>query len=1145
MQQFCIRRLALKSCLCVISAFLSLALFAGVARAQTETGQITGKVTDPTGASVPGATVNVKSVDTGRVITATSTDEGLYTVAALQPGLYDVTVQAGSFKPVTKRVQVTVGSRVTYDIQLAISDVAGSVDVVATEGVEVNTQNQELSNVVSGTQIRQLPTLTRNPYDLIKLSNNIASDDPGRPVPGAGASSRGAGFSINGQRAASTDILLDGVDNTDLYVAAVGQQIPLDAVSEFRVVTSNFSAEYGRASGGVINVATRAGTKDFHGALYEFNRISRLASDGFFNNANNVPRGVFTRNQFGYTLGGPVIFPRFGEGGKATNKTKKLFFFNSTEWTRVRSAGDVLSVVPTQQLIAASNANTQAFFNRATLKATPTGTVYTVGNLRSILNLPATGNAFTALPSALPAFQLVRFTEPTDLGGGVPQNKYSTVTRVDYNLSSKTFIYGRWARENEFDFQGASAFSPYAGFDTPATTLNNSFLISLTHTFSAKLVSETKLALNRLHSEQPYGDQPIQPGLFLFTGPTGTIAGNPVAFPGYWPYNAASSPAGFGGPQNVGQAYEDLTYTRGRHQFKFGGVVYYIQDNRSFGAFQNAVESLSIVGGNYATALNNLVSGTIGQFQAAIFPQGHFPGQTVSLPVGPPDFTRSNRYNEWAAYFNDSWRVRPRFTLNLGLRYEYYGVQHNKNPNLDSNFYFGAGSTLQEQVANGSVQIAANSPVGGLWKPDKNNFAPRVGFAWDVRGDGKMSLRGGYGMAYERNFGNVTFNIIQNPPNYLVLSLSAPTDIPVLPITTSNFGPLSGNTPPTKVIPKGSLRHVRQDIVNAYAHFYSLSFEKEMGTGNLFAVSYSGSAGRKLYSIDGYNLVGAGAVYLGLANPNARINQQFTGINGRGNDGYSNYNSVSVSFDSGNFRHKGVQFTSRYTYAVNKDNLSTTFSESNYNGNLGLTNPYIPSLDYGYSDLDVRHRFVGSVVWDVPFGKQAHGLARTVLGGWQLTSIVNARTGTPFTIYDGTNSNTNSVRLVPNGPVNVNVVNDPTQAATFTYINLAGQPVGAFLNPTCGCADFGPYPANMTKRNQFRGPSNWNVDMGIYKNIKFGERYSLQLRGELFNAFNHANLYITPGTLDVSGGAVTATKGSTPNGNLERRNVQLAVKFLF
>jgi hypothetical protein len=1138
----------------LIIATIIVAASFGAASAQTESGQIVGKVTDPNGAVVPGAKITVKSVDTGREVTVTSDDQGQYSVSALQPGIYDVTAEGGSFKPSTQRVQITVGSKVSVESKMALTEITGAtVNVVASGGLEVNTQSGELSNVVNGTQIRQLPTLTRNPYDLIRISNNISSDDPGRPVPGAGAASRGAGFAINGQRAASTDILLDGVDNTDLYVAAVGQQVPLDAVSEFRVVTSNFSAEYGRASGGVINVATRAGTRDFHGSAYEFNRISRLASNGFFNNANGVPRGVFTRNQFGYTFGGPVVLPRFGEGGRSTNKLKRLFFFNSTEWTRIRSAGDNLAVVPTPQLIAASDLRTRQYLNNFSLKATPSGTVYTVAALQGLLNLPATGNAFTALPANMPAFQLVHFTEPTDLGGGFPQDKYSTITRIDYNMSGRTLIYGRWARESELDFKGTVGSSPYAGFDTPGTTLNNSFLISLTHTFSAKFVSETKLALNRLHSEAPYGDQPIGPGLFMFPGSTGTIQGNPIAFPGYWPYSGSASPVGFGGPQNVGQAYEDLTYTSGNHQFKFGGVVFYIQDNRFFGAYNTAVESLSANQGVYAPALNNLVTGNLGEFQGAIFPQGHFPGQTVNLPVGPPDFTRSNRYLEWATYLNDSWRVRPRFTLNLGMRYEYYGVQHNKNPNLDSNFYFGSGSTLQEQIANGTAQIAQTSPVGGLWKPDKNNFAPRLGFAWDVRGDGKMSLRGGYGMAYERNFGNVTFNVIQNPPNYLVLALVAGTDIPSLPITLNNFGPLAGNTPPTKTIPKGSLRHVRQDIVNAYAHFYSLSFEKQVGSGNVLSVFYSGSAGRNLYSIDPYNQPGAGHFYLGLPGVLTRLNQQYTGINARGNDGYSNYNSLNVSFDGANFRHKGLQFTARYTYAVSKDNLSTTFSESSYNDNLGLTNPFNPSVDYGYSDLDARHRFVGSAVWDLPFGKQSQGVARTLFGGWQLTTIFNARTGTPFTIYDSSNTlpGGQAVRLVPTGPVAVQIV-DLHSSATFQYINLAGQldpmtglALGAFINPVCGCSDFGPYPANMIKRNQFRGPNNWNVDAGIYKNIRFTERYSLQLRAELFNAFNHANLYITPGTIDVTGGLVTATKGSTPNGNLERRNVQLAVKFIF
>ena len=232
-----------------VIAVCALTILAAAAIAQSESGQIVGKVTDPNGALVSGAAITVKSVDTGRELTATSDGQGSYIVTSLQPGLYDVTVTSGSFKTSTQRVQVTVGSKVSVETQLSLTEVAaGTVSVVASEGVQVNTQSAEVSNLVTGTQIRELPTLTRNPYDLVGLANNIASDDPGPAVPGVGVSGRGAGYNINGLRAASTNILLDGVDNNNVYYGALGQNVPLDAVNEFRVVTSNFSAEYGRAS---------------------------------------------------------------------------------------------------------------------------------------------------------------------------------------------------------------------------------------------------------------------------------------------------------------------------------------------------------------------------------------------------------------------------------------------------------------------------------------------------------------------------------------------------------------------------------------------------------------------------------------------------------------------------------------------------------------------------------------------------------------------------------------------------------------------------------------------------------------------------------------------------------------------------------
>ena len=470
-----LRRGSTSGVFALLSLLLAITLSAATGMAQTETGQIAGKVIDPNGAVVSGATVTVKSAQTGRESTATSDNQGLYTVTSLQPGLYDVTTQSSNFKPTNQRVQITVGSRVSLETQLTLTEVSGgTVNIVASEGVEVNTQSQELSNVVSGTQIRQLPTLTRNPYDLVGLSSNVGSDDPGPAVAGVGTTGRGAGYTINGQRAASTNVLLDGVDNTNLYYAAVGQNIPLDAVGEFRVITSNFSAEYGRASGGVINVSTRGGSNSFHGSGFEFNRISRLAANGFNNNANGVARGVFTRNQFGYTIGGPAI-------------KDKLFFFNSIEWTKVRSTGSNLSVVPTAQLIAASNAATRNYFSGFTLKARPIGSPYTVSNVNAQLGLlnangtPLTGNAFANLNGNLPAFQLVQFTEPTNLGGGNPQDTYSMATRVDFNLSNKTTLYGRWARESIKNPVGSTAFSPYAGFDTDYLQLRNTLLLVREH----------------------------------------------------------------------------------------------------------------------------------------------------------------------------------------------------------------------------------------------------------------------------------------------------------------------------------------------------------------------------------------------------------------------------------------------------------------------------------------------------------------------------------------------------------------------------------------------------------------------------------------------------------------------------------------
>jgi outer membrane receptor protein involved in Fe transport len=1123
------------------SALLTLSLIAlltGNGFGQGETGQITGVVTDPSGAVVPGATIIVRSDRTGTTRTVTTDSEGSFQFTNLQPGPYQLTASGQNFQEVKRTIEVTVGGRTTENIQLGVAATEARVEIVAGASVsEINTADQQVSEVVPGRLVQDLPTINRDPYQLIATVGNVSEGDPST----AGPAPRGAGgFNINGQRAASTSILLDGGENVDNYTASVGQSVPLDAVQEFRVQTSNFTAEYGRASGGIVNVVTKSGTNDFRGSLYAYNRNSKFASNTFENNSRGLPRDQFNRNQFGYSIGGPIV-------------KNKLFFFNNTEWTRLRSVGPRTVYVPTPELIAASNANTRNFFNSfGQLRSNAQlGGVLTVGQLVQSLGL-GTG-AFRSLPAALPAFREVTYNYSQDVGAGIPQNSYQTVIRADYNISNRTQFYARYAAEVISQLEGTNADSPYQGYDTGLQELNNNFLASLTHQFTSNFIAQTRFTLSRPRDLQPLGERAAGPTLYFFANTAATIGGLNVALPGYLPFNPGSAiPAG--GPESSYQFSQDFTAIRGNHTLKFGGLYVRVMNDRTFGAYQNAVETL---GNSTEQALNNFVLGQLLQFQGAINPQGRFPGQTVTLPVEPPNFSRQNRYDEFAVYGQDSWRVRPGLTLNLGLRYEYYGPQRNSDPSLDSNFYFGSGSNIFEQIRNGRVQLAPDSSIGELYQKDNNNFAPRVGFAWDVFGDGRTSLRGGYGIAYERNFGNVTFNVIQNPPNYAVLSIFAADVGGTLPITTSNSGPLSGGSG-SIVLPRTSLRHVREDIVNAYAHFYSLSFEREIFRDSTFSIDFSGSAGRKLYSIENINRAGTGLRYLGSTNagscppglnPNNRLNCQYSNINTRANNGYSNYNGVTFAFESNNLRNLGLTLTTRYTLSKAKDNLSTTFSESGNNFNLGLLDPFDPSLDYGPADFDVRHRLTSSFVWDLPFARNASGAARHLLGGWTLSGRFVARTGLPFTVFDCTpTAITVCLRLIPTGPVNFgkpDQLQDSGDPNSFIYTDLSNQTRSTFTDVSGG-NEVGPFPADMTRRNAFRGPGFWNADLALFKNVRFTERMRLQLRAEAFNVFNHSNLYIVGSSADRGNGFVQAKKGyPASNVPAERRNIQLAVRFMF
>jgi hypothetical protein len=916
----------------------------------------------------------------------------------------------------------------------------------------------------------------------------------------------------------------------------------------------------------VVNLTTKSGTNSFHGSAWEFNRLSDYTANTYANDAANAtagsivdPKGGYTRNQFGFQVGGPLI-------------KNKLFVFESTEWTRVRSAASETEEILDPSFVATLPANAQAYFTTFGTGAAPaSGTVTTAGQLAGTGLTIGPINGVTPVGASTPIFDTINFTAPFDAGGGVPQNTYSLVGRLDFNLSDRTQMFFRAARENQNQFSGSAFYSPYPQYDAGYAELNQSFLYSLSHTYTTNLFSNTKISFTRFNDANSFNTALTNTPNLMIVPPADPVTGQDIQLPGLENYGAPGEGGlPYGGPQNTWQLEHDVAWTKGKHAIRFGGQLTYIQLNVAYGAYAQAVEEL---GGTLQDSLNDLLNtaGNAGgssliAFDARVNPQGQLPCHanpgywltglnsdlitnaacSVTPPLSSADYARSYRYKDWAGYAQDSFRVTPRLTLNYGLRYEHYGVQHNSDPSLDSNFYFGPGAGLEQQVRTGSVQIADKSPIGQFWKPRWGTAAPRVGFAYDLFGDGKSSLRGGFGISYERNFGNVTYNASFNPPASAVLSsVCAPavTTCTAL-VTNNNLGPLGVAGPPSYLGPS-ELRMPNPDIEVAQTQFWSLAVQRELARNTVLELGYSGAHGVHLYDIENINLLGAGQYYLGdpltfSQSPDCpspclnRPNNQYSNINMRGSLGGSAYNALNVKLQTQNLHSTGLSLVANYTWSHSLDDLSSTFSDSlqggsEYIGSLGYTDALDPKLDWGSSDYDVRNRFVVSPIWETPWFKNGKGFLHQAAGGWSLVGIITIRSGIPFTVFDYSNDyNFYTVpRLTPATPVTQYHVTSPQIAGTNIFNALTVPLPASFapLDPALGISDFGPFPSAMTHRNAFRGPGAWNSDLAVGKKFSLTERVGLEFRAEGFDVFNHHNYYVNS-TDTYYDGAVSAPQTS-------------------
>jgi len=1205
--------------------FMALALslsFAGVVCAQEITGSIVGTVKDANGAAVSGATVTVTDSGTKLVVrTVQTNDDGQYAVRDLAVTTYDISVEAQNFKKhVESKVQVDVGRRRNLDITLEAGNIAEVVTVAASPlAVELTTST--VSTVINGDQARELSLNNRNWVQLITLapgvSNNLADQVYVGTTSPADGSVNLINISVNGARAAQNTYTVDGADVTDRGSNLTIQAYPsVDSIAEFQVQRSLFAAESGRSGGGQINVVTRSGGDKFHGSLFEFVRNEKLNANDFITNRNPNPpfgrdsngkakRAPFRYNDYGFTVGGPVYFPHFGEGGPMIKRLSETFFFFSEEQRKDRRYPTLSGTVPDLNM-------RQGIFPIDICLSAFTASIS--GSVPCTNVLPAGTPLSSKVPINPIAQQYLSFiynklpapTDPVSRALLYPAINVADfrqeIVRIDHRFSNKLSIYYRFEKDKIPTIDVNSLFSSGSGLPGVSTSATDS--PGKTHTLQATYVANSGLVIV---GRWNYGYGAI----LSHTIGSLALANSPITPPLAYPLtrdlvpqvaNGFSTLQAFGNYDNFSYKHNfagDATWTKGNHTIKFGGQysIYRKNENALAGTNQgsfstflntapNSAQQTSVQAPNAATQETS--STRRANFQAfANFLQGN----NVTFSQAHFDYTADLRQFTVENYAQDEWRFRRNLTLYYGLRYSYFSPPYDKNGRL-TNFVpglfnpanaplvTGAGNRVAGtgiNFCNGIIANAQNfttgpaafnctptvSPYGKyVIKPTKKDFGPRVGLAWDPFKKGKTSIRTGYGIYYDQIKNGSYEDIIgRNPPYQETFTVSAiasgsAATTPRLDQPVPSGVPVTAGAAATAA----SIRAFEVNWKDPYMQHWSLELQQQFGSKTLLSVGYFGSKGTHLIGSYELNDLPQGKALNSLCAPNgsnsttptvacqvsgtyfANPNVVAGGLSSNILDqirpyrGYRSINMITPQFNSnyhslqvyGQRRLSGSsQVNVAYTWAKNltdNQNDSSTAPENSYN----------IRLDRGRASLDRRHIFNANYIYDLPFFRKRHDLAGNVLGGWEVSGLVTLQSGLPFTpstSFDAAGLGNVPALVAGNRP---NLLCDPNSGGARTFEQWFNTACTQ-LNPTA------PPVANVVGnagRGIINGPPTKRVDFSVFKNIRFGEKARLQLRGEAFNIFNHTNFR-----------AVNVTTTSTTFGQIttvrDPRNIQLGVKFIF